>query len=642
MAVPAEPVKELRFGEFEINLHTAELRRNGRTSVLQGQPFQVLAVLLEHPGELVTREELKSKLWTANTFVDFDHSLNKAVNRLREALEDSAEQPRYVQTIARRGYRLIAPVEFSQGLASPRTPELPISQPSVSTPEPAVSSTARVFRIRSHHLAIISAAVALVSAGLIWQWYRTQTSRSAAGEIHSLAVLPMENLSGDPSQDSLADAVTDQIITDLGRFGALRVISRTSVMQYKRVRKPLPQIARELRVDAIVEGAVIRSNDEVRITAQLIHGATDRHLWAESYKGNVRDVLALHERVAADIADKVLNRLGKARPQNLGTTTRSVDPDAFEEYLRGVSQSFTTDGRLTSIRYFNAAIEKQPNFAEAYVELAVSYVELGHMLTLPPQDSFPKAKAAALKAIALDEHLGGAHSMLGEVHLLYDWDFVGAEQEVRRGIELNPNRISNYSDYAEVLLATGRYEQAIQQIRRKEEIDPIAAKKSHSRAALLYYAKRYDEAITYAQNALAADPNAFHVHLWLGLALEQKHQFAAALAELKKAVELSNDQQWIGFIAHDLALSGDKAGARKILRQLEDTSKRTYVSPWWMAIVNSGLRDKEKTLYWLERAYEGREHDLVFSNCWPMFDFLSDDVRFKDLLYRIGLAQRKS
>jgi TolB-like protein/Flp pilus assembly protein TadD len=448
----------------------------------------------------------------------------------------------------------------------------------------------------------------------------------------------MENLSGDPSQDSFADAVTDQIITDLGRFGALRIISRTSVTQYKRVRKPLPQIARELTVDAIVEGAVIRSNDEVRITAQLIHGPTDRHLWAESYKGNVRDVLTLQETVAADIADKVLNRLDTTRPRNVGTN-RSIDPDAFEEYLRGVSQSFTTDGRLNSIRYFNAAIEKQPNFAEAYVELAVSYMELGHMLVLPPQDSFPKAKAAALKAISLDERLGGAHSMLGEVYLLYDWDFLAAEKEVRRAIELNPNRISNYSDYAEVLLATGRHDEAMQQIRRKEEIDPIAAKKSHSRAALLYYAKRYDEAITYAQSALAADPNAFHVHLWLGLALEQKQHFAAALAELKKAVELSNDQQWIGFIAHDLALSGDEAGARKILGQLEATSKRTYVSPWWMAIVNSGLRDKEKTLYWLERAYEGREHDLVSSNCWPMFNFLRDDARFKDLLHRIGLPQ---
>jgi TolB-like protein/DNA-binding winged helix-turn-helix (wHTH) protein/Flp pilus assembly protein TadD len=639
MSVPTEVPGKVRLGEFEVNLNTGELRRNGRTLILQGQPFQVLTILLERPGELVTREELKKKLWEATTFVDFDHSLNKAVNRLREALEDSAGQPRYVQTIARRGYRLIVPVEFAESLAAPQSPELPIALP--LDPGLTFSSHAGIVRIRSRYLVLIFGVITILCTGLVFYWSRKKFSKPIVEEIHSVAVLPMENLSGDPSQDSFAEAVTDQIITDLGRFDALRVISRTSVMQYERVRKPLPQIARELGVDAILEGAVIRANDEVRITAQLIYGPTDRHLWAESYKGNVREVLTLQETVAGDIANKIINRLDTARPRNVGTT-RSVNPDAFDNYLRGVSQSFATDGRLNSIRYFNAAIEKQPNFAEAYVELAVSYMELGHMLALPPKDSFPKAKAAALEAISLDEHLGGAHSMLGEALLLYDWDFLGAEREIRRGIDLNPNRISNYSDYAEVLLATGRYEEAMRQIRRKEEIDPIAAKKSHSRAALLYFAKRYDETIIYAQSALAADPNGFQVHLWLGLALEQKHQFAAALAELKKAVELSNDQQWIGFIAHDLALSGDQAGARKILKELENKSKRTYVSPWWMAIVNSGLRDKEKTLYWLERAYEGREHDLVFSNCWPMFDFLSDNARFKDLLHRIGLPQREN
>jgi TolB-like protein/DNA-binding winged helix-turn-helix (wHTH) protein/tetratricopeptide (TPR) repeat protein len=639
MASPVPDSPHVRFGPFELDPSAGRLFKEGIPLKLQPQPFRVLLLLTSRPGQVVTREEIRRRLWGDSTFVDFEGGINFSVNRIRALLCENAEKPRYIETIPRVGYRFIGSLEPSNGngvgsAVSVETTSLRVVTRSSEKAAPGASK----FHWKQSLLYGFPMAITLATLLGWWGVDRWKASRKLSNEpIRSLAVLPLENLSGDPSQDYFADAVTDQLITDLGRSGQLRVISRTSVMRYKKTDKTLPEIARELNVDAIVEGSVTRSEDDVRITAQLIQASTDVHLWADSYKGNLRDVLGLQENVAGAIADRVASRLATTR-QLVPASSRTVSPAAYEDYLRGFAQPTTIDGTQASIDYFESAIRQQPDYAEAYSGLARSYTWLGHMLALPPGESFTKAKSIAERAIALDDRIVDAHSILGQIHLLYDWDFAAAEKELRRAMELNPNSVGARSRYAEALAASGRYHEAMEEIYRTQQTDPMAVNAA-SVAGFLYWSHQYDEAIAAAQKTIATNPNSYNGHLFLGLSLEQKRQFSGALPELRKAVELSNDKMWNGFVAHDLALSGNKVEARRILREMEGTSKHTYVSPWWLAMVNTGLGDKERAFYWLEKAYQGREHDLIFMNCWPMFDPLRNDPRFEDLERRIGLSQ---
>jgi len=405
-----------RFGVFELDLGAGELRKNGLRVRLQEQPFLVLATLLERPGEVVSREELQKKLWPADTFVDFDHGLNKAINKVRDVLGDSAESPRFVETIARRGYRFLAEVK-AVDTTPVRGPELP-AQPQLGVtaldrPDHA-SKFAKPNYLRSSVTWKISVFVLLVSIAFLGTWM-IRSRNHGPSVIHSLAVLPLESLSSDASQDYFADGMTDELISDLGQISALRVISRTSVMTYKHVRKPLPQIARELNVDAVVEGTVLRSGDRVRITAQLIEASTDKHLWSQSYEGELRDTLALQNEVARAIADQIRINLN---PQEQAALKKVavVDPEAYEPYLKGryFWNKRTADGLSKAIEYFNEAIERKPDYAQAYAGLADSYALAGDWKygLLAPREAYPKAKAAATKAIALDDTLGEAHISL--------------------------------------------------------------------------------------------------------------------------------------------------------------------------------------------------------------------------------------
>jgi TolB-like protein/DNA-binding winged helix-turn-helix (wHTH) protein len=613
-----------RFGAFELDVRTGELSRDGQKIQLHEQPLQLLLALLEHPGELVSREQLARRLWPTGTFVDFERSLNKAVNKLRDALGDSAEQPRFIETLPRRGYRFIVSVRKSSEDGE-RQGGAPVSSWRAFGPPVARAAKAA---------GILAALVLVVS--LPWRLGRNRPTLAA---IRSIAVLPLENLSGDPAQDYFADGMTDEMITDLGQIGSLRVISRTSAMQYKGARKSLPQIARELNVDAVVEGTVLLSGKRVRITAKLIHAPSDRHLWAQSYEGDLRDVLGLQNQVAAAIAAQVRATL---TPQQQATLRSApvVDPNAYQAYLRALSQNSTIDGLQKSVSYLNQAIEKQPHYAEAYGGMANAEIMLGHMLAVAPQEAFPAAERAALKAIALDDTLADAHAAIADVKFLYEWDFAGAEREFQRAIQLNPNSVWAHAGYADFLNAMGHPDEAIAERKRNEQIDPLSTFAVGAVAWELYWAGRYDEAIEQEQKLLVANPNSYYAHLGLGLCLEQKHDFARAIEELRKAVDLSNDKTWIGFVAHAMALSGDKVGAHKILADLEKESQRTYVSPWWPAIVYPDLGEKDQAFFWLEKAYQGREHDLVFSNVWPMFNSLRSDPRYQDLLRRVGLPQK--
>jgi TolB-like protein/Flp pilus assembly protein TadD len=498
---------------------------------------------------------------------------------------------------------------------------------------------------RWKRVGLASASVVLLSAAIGVWWIRGHTSRvsgssSAEPLIRSLAVLPLENLSGDPAQDYFADGMTDELITDLGQIGALRVTSRTSIMQYKGAHKFLPEIAKELNIDAVVEGTVVHSGDRVRITAQLIEARTDKHLWAQSYEGEMRDIMGLQNQVASAIADQIRVKL---TPQQKATleTAPVVNPRAHELYLQGqyFNEKTADEGTQKAIVLFQQAIAQQPDHALAYIGLANAYIRLGHTLALPPEKAFPAAKAAALKALEINDNDGEAHMALGQAKFLHDWDFSGAEKEFQRAVALNPSSERTQNAYASFLNAMGRHNEAVAHVRMVLQINPVSLWAIDNLSAQLYWARRYDEAVEQARKSVEMDPNRVAGHLWLGLALEQKHDFPESIARLEKAVELSHDKSGMAFVAHARALSGDKAGARKILGDLEQRSNREYVSPWWMAMVYPDLGDKEKAFFWLEKAYRGREHDLVFSKVWPMFDSLRMDPRYKDLMRRVGLPQ---
>src|SRR3984957_5251400 len=392
----------LRFGVFELDLRSGELRKHGLRVRLQEQPFRLLEMLLERPGEVVTREELQKRLWPADTFVDFDHGLNKAINKIREALGDSAESPRFVETVSRRGYRFLAEVKDADAppvgkpeLAIPR--QMQAEVPEGPHPADKVGEARNLSLSRTWKISVL--LLLLVAAVLAFRKLHPPGGPSPA--IRSLAVLPFESLSNDASQDYFADGMTDELISDLGQISALRVISRTSVMSYKRARKPLPQIARELNVDAVVEGTVLRSGDQVRITAQLIEASSDKHLWSQSYEGQLRDTLALQNQVARAIADQIRINLSP-REQAALRTVRVVNPEAYESYLKGryFWNKRTADSLKAALAYFDQAIEEDPKYAQAYSGLADTYALLGdwQYAVMTPKEAFPKAKAAAIEA----------------------------------------------------------------------------------------------------------------------------------------------------------------------------------------------------------------------------------------------------
>ena len=493
---------------------------------------------------------------------------------------------------------------------------------------------------------MIAVAGALLSGipgfSLIWMEARrihaTLTSLSPVS-IHSLAVLPLENLSGDGAQEYFADAMTDELTTDLGQIGSLRVISRTSAMQYKKTSKPLRQIAGELNVDAVVEGSVLRAGDRVRITAQLIEAQTDRHLWSESYEGEARDALGLQRQVARSIAEQVRAKLTPEQRKALNST-HPVNPAAHEMYLKALHENGTTaEGRARALEDFDKAVALDPNYAAVRVAIAKRYLGMGHMLALPPQVAFPASINAAEKALELDESSADAHFVAGSDSFLYEWDFAKAEREILRGLELNPNSATGHGYYAEWMTIVGRHDQAIAEARRFMEIDPMSMGAKNELSMVLYWARRNEEAMAEAKSVIAIHKDDFGGHLNLGLCLEAKGDYFSAIRELDRAMELWGDQGWMGFAAHTRAVSGDRAGAHKVLAELDRQSKHAYVSPWWSAMIYTGLGDNDKAFEYLEKSYRGREHDLAYSNAWPQFDPLHSDPRWADLMRRVGLPE---
>lgn len=539
-----------RFGAFEVDFLSGELRKGGVRIKLQDQPLEILRILLEKPGTVVTREDLQKRIWPADTFVEFDHGLYTAITKLREALGDSSENPRFIETLPRRGYRFMAPVQGAE-------------------------QTARRFAWRGVAALAVSLLALALGLGTYFArgrfWPRVKASSGRA----MLAVLPFQNLTGDPNQDYFSEGLTEEMITDLGRLnpGRLGVIARTSVMRFKDTREDVQQIGHVLGVDYVLEGAVRRQGDQVRITAQLIQVRDQTHLWAQSYDRELHNILAVQEDVARNVADEIkiefppqLHRLA---------STRAMNPDVHELYLKGryFWNKRTEKDLKKGFDYFQQAIEKDPVYAPAYVGLADSYLALATYWVLPQDEAFPMAKAAALRALQIDDALAEAHVSLAVVKAEYDWDFVGAEREFQKALLLNPNYSVAHQWYAEDVLApTGRFDEAIREMAQAQQLDPSSLITRVAMGFILIYARQYDRAIEQERNTVELDPNFPRSHYFLGFAYEQKRMYAAAIKEFQKANALDPSPSYASALGHAHALAGQRHDAWNELNELDRKS----------------------------------------------------------------------
>jgi TolB-like protein/tetratricopeptide (TPR) repeat protein/DNA-binding winged helix-turn-helix (wHTH) protein len=651
----------LRFGVFELDPRAGELRKKGMKIRLQGQPVEILAMLLERPGETITREELKKKLWPADTFVDFEQGLNNAMNRLRAALDDDAECPHFIETLPRHGYRFIGSLNGS-------------GQAPAEGAKTARSAEALVRRAALGALAVLAVGAVLVGMN-IRGWRDRLFMRSPKPQIQALAVLPLTNLSGDPEQEYFADGMTEALITELGKVSSPRVISRQSVMQYKASKKPLEEIARELNVDAVLEGAVERSGDRVRVTVRLQRVSPESQVWANEYSRGIRDVMALEDEIARSITDEIRVKLKRPEQAHLARA-RTVDPEVQDAYLRGrffwnraeyfashevledVSPARParraqvpagahngTTGALgrdrteleldlqTAIGYFKRAIEKDPDYALAYAGLADAYIALGssngggHY----SKETLPEAKAAATKASELDPSLGEAHFSLAQTEL-YDWNWSEAEKEYRLALELNPNYADAHLEYGRFLQALGRNDEATAQMNYAIELDPLNFKTRAVVGYVTYASGQYDLAIEQF-SSLGDD-------FGLGWAYREKKMYPEAIAALERSVSRSGRHDLpLATLAGVYGLAGRRGEALKLIDELKARARLHYVPGSLFVDAYIGLGEKNRALGWMERAYEEHVQEMVHMKAYPGWDALRSEPRFQALVGRMNFPQ---
>jgi TolB-like protein/DNA-binding winged helix-turn-helix (wHTH) protein/Tfp pilus assembly protein PilF len=626
-----------RFGAFEVNLQSGELRKSGMRLRLSGQPFQVLAVLIQRSGEVVTREELQSLLWPADTFVDFDHGMNNAVARIREVLDDSSESPRYVETVPRRGYRFIAPLtDVAQSGTVSTLASTPIPAEVIPTQAPGTSVLPVTKRSASSHMWLVLGAAAALAAGLVlYQQRRTTGARQQA--VKSLAVLPLKNLSGDPSQEYLADGMTEELIGRLSMIRGIRVISRTSVMDFKDPHISMPEIAKTLGVDALVEGSVIRDGSRVRVHAQLIRGATDEHFWSETYDRELRDALALESDVAQSIAQKVeITVTGEERSRL--AATRHVAPEVYESYLKGLFVKGSDRAKVEErIAYFEEAIRKDPTFAPAYIGLADAHRDLSSIfIGGPAEDERRDIVSAAQSALEFDPSLADAHVLLAEVKQT-QWHWSEAEAEYKRALDLQPNNALAHLGLAEWLMCQGRMDEALDWAHRARELDPLGVSGS-SLGWILFHARRYDEAIRELRSQVEVHPDDTEAMWYLSFALILKGQPEEAIPLLKKtAILMRRSPGSIELLATAHARAGHRTEALRLINELKRRREVTYIPAGALINPHLALGAYDEAFVWFERAYQEKSNILQFLKVHPFFDPVRDDPRFKDLVHRVGL-----
>jgi TolB-like protein/DNA-binding winged helix-turn-helix (wHTH) protein/Tfp pilus assembly protein PilF len=628
MAQPAKAWYE--FGPFRLDAVQHLLFRNGQLVSLAPKAVETLVVLVENHGRLVEKENLMKAVWP-DTFVE-EANLSVHISALRKVFQDqaSANGGPYVETVPRRGYRFVATVVERSEADSQRAGPTPDEPPHPATRSP---------RARLPLVIGVSCLVALLYMGLAIRRRQAQTSGAASPEIHSLAVLPLQNLSGDPSQEYLADGLTEALVTDLAQLRALRVISRTSSMRYKDTQKSLPEIARELNVDGIVEGSVLRSGERVRITVQLIQAGKDEHIWANTYEGDLRDILGLQNVAAREVAQEIRVRLTPEEAQRL-VNVRLIDPVAHEAYLKGryVLNQRTPESTKKSVAYFQQAVRQDPQYASAYLALGEAYALLATNVIAAPQGSVPKARKAAQRALELDPGLGEAYGTLAFLEFFYDWDFPGSEQQFRRAIELSPNYATAHQWYGLLLMAEKRFDEAAHEFATALEIDPLSLMTSADLGQVYFYSGRFDQTIEQTRKILEINPDFAPAHDLQAMAYEQKGMYKEAMVEFQKYSELSGG----GFdskmhLAHFYAVTGKHDEARKLLDELENPPSGEFVSPYDVASVYAGLGEKDKALHWLDRAHNERAAMIPFAGIDPLLNPLRGDPRFEDLLRRVGV-----
>jgi TolB-like protein/Tfp pilus assembly protein PilF len=575
----------VRFGQFEFDLRSGELRRQGVKIRLEGQPVQVLIKLLEQPGEIVTREALRNQLWPADTFVNFEQSLNAAVKRLRQALADSPQNPRFVETLARRGYRFIAPVH---GMAGPAEPV------------------------------------------------------AEAPSIHSLAVLPFENSDGDPEAEYLSDGITESIINSLSRLDSVRVMARSTVFQYKAKGLNPREVGRNLNVQSVLVGRVGQRADALVVGVELVEVRNGWQLWGEQYNRRLSDIFAVEEEISREISGKLrLHLSGEERNRLSKRYTES--PAAYQDYLKGRYHlnHVTEEGLRQAIECFQQAIQKDPHYALAYTGLADSYGLLVFFGLAAPAEVMPKAREAARQAVTIDDGLAEAHASLAGILKVYDWDWAASEREYRRALELDPHHAAAHRMYAAFLAAMDRPAEAMREIERAHELDPLSLVISMEIAWNLYMARDYARSIQQAARTLDLAPEFLPAQHVLGLALQHVGRNEEAAVAFEKARAGSKDNACsLGALGHLMAHSGRASEAESILSQLIEMSRHEYVSAYWPAVVYAGLGRVHEALDWLENAC--RQHDLwlVWLKTEPRFDGLRGEERFDELLLQVGLLPR--
>jgi TolB-like protein/DNA-binding winged helix-turn-helix (wHTH) protein len=653
MQVPAPKRSHALFGPFEADLTSHELRHDGSKIKLQEMPFQVLAILLEHPGELVTREEFRQRLWPSDTFVDFEHSINTAVKKLREALQDDPDRPRYIETLPKLGYRFIAPLSQVQ-IEPEAAAHLVPNHSDVSPPVPPLRMRFRSYGVLVGAMLLVGVLlIGLNVGGVRDRLWRQRSFRSGLSlQINSLAVLPLQNLSNDPDQEYFADGLTDALITDLGKVSGLRVISRTSAMSYKKTSKPLPQIARELNVDAFVEGTVLRSGNQIRVTVQLVRASPEEHLWSERYERDVADVISLEKQLAVAIAHEITGHLSTAEETAL-STNRTTNPKAYDAYLRGryLWNDRTQQAASGAGAYFEQALREDPNFALAYSGLADYYtVSWGSWVDVPRGETY------ARKAVELRPELAETHASLG-ISAQYRCNFPEAGKELKRAVELNPNYAMGHHWYAIHLFTLGRLNDALAENDRARRLDPFSLPINFYRTNILGAMRQYDQALEQAEIISVLAPA--HAHALLVGIYWGQDRIPEAIAEQKKDAELSIDpvaqRNYLDTVARVYARNGKQAALLKAAQLQEQACTNRseprkpgtlWCDPGSVAMAYEAVGDKDKTLYWLKRGLD-QTRSSVNAQCWLgsiletgfTGSGLRFDSRFRELLRSLGLPE---
>ncbi len=619
------PSTKLRFRDCELDADGFVLSRAGHRLRLERKPMELLILLAEKQGQLVKREEIIEKIWGKDFFFDAENGINNAIRKIRSALNDDSEQPRFVETAVGKGYRFVAPVEHVAETGS--------------SPAPAPEGIRR-WPGSGWRLAWIPGLVAIILVAAAFAFnvagVRNWNIGGGVPPIHSIAVLPLENLSGDPAQDYFADGMTDALITELAQFSSLRVISRTSAMHYKGSHRPLPEIAKELNVDAVVEGTVSRSGNRVRITAQLLEARSDRHLWAKAYDRDIREIVSLQQ----DVADSIVSEIQpKLRPQGSASVSRKrqVNPEAYDAYLQGMYfwHKFNKAGDHRAVEYFQESIRKDPSYALGYAGLSNAYHELAYYGR--PIDIMPKSKEAAEKALQLDDTVAEAHGALGWVKWIYDWDWPGAEKEFQRAIQLNPGHSISHGMYANFLDSKGRFEEAFRELRVARELDPVALILIRNAADHFRCMRQYDRAIAENRKALDMDPSFANAHENLAYAYANKGMYEESIKEMEQLAISDGEHDLAQTMKIAFAHGGYKGALKSRLKYYKDRRKAgAHVNFWDEALTHAQLGNTDLALQALEKAYDERE-DLTDLAVDPSWDSIRADPRFQELLRRVGL-----